>query len=308
MKFAVTGGGPISAEVHNFTRVAFRVPLIEGYALTETCGGGTVQSFTDTRTGIVGPPVPSTEIKLRSCINAKGEQEILDKTGKPYIEWDTLHYGVPCMGRGEVLIRGPCVSAGYFNQREKTEEDFKDGWFHTGDVGVFLTDGTLMIVDRVKNLIKLKGGEYIAIAAMEKEYATSVYANSINGGVLCYGDGEMDRPIALVQANTLELQKWAKAANIVYGSVDELCTLPAAEQVVLESMVSAAKRSGLGSNEVLCSVGLISGTGPSSEEMTTTSPWTPQNNGLTASNKLNRQPILKACSKLVDRLKVKAIR
>lgn len=70
------------------------------------------------------------------------------------------------MGRGEVLLRGPSVSAGYFKQPEKTAEAFDvDGWFHSGDVAVVLLDGALQIVDRVKNLVKLKGGEYIAIEA-----------------------------------------------------------------------------------------------------------------------------------------------
>merc|ERR1719245_2971745 len=118
----------------------------------------------------------------------------------------------------------------------------------------------------------------------------------------------MDRPIALVQANTHELEKLAKDANVVYGSIDELCALPSVEKMVLDSMVAGAKEGGLGSNEVLCSVALISRSGPTEGELTEKSPWTPQNNGLTASNKLNRQPILKACSRLVDRMKVKAIR
>ena len=60
--------------------------------------------------------------------------------------------------------------------------------------------GTLKIVDRLKNLVKLKGGEYVAIESMEATYAQSVFVNGKNGGVMCYADGDMDRPVALVQA------------------------------------------------------------------------------------------------------------
>jgi long-chain acyl-CoA synthetase len=59
----------------------------------------------------------------------------------------------------------------------------------------------LKIVDRLKNLVKLKGGEYVAIEFMEATYAQSVFVNGRNGGLMCYADGDMDRPIALVQVS-----------------------------------------------------------------------------------------------------------
>ena len=62
--------------------------------------------------------------------------------------------------------------------------------------------GQLKIVDRLKNLVKLKGGEYVAIESMESTYAESVYVNGKNGGLMCYADGDMDRPIALLQVTT----------------------------------------------------------------------------------------------------------
>ena len=74
-------------------------------------------------------------------------------------------------------------------------------WFHTGDIGVYTPDGSMMLVDRLKNLIKLKGGEYIALESMEASYSTSPYCAALNGGVMVYGDGEMDRPVALFQVH-----------------------------------------------------------------------------------------------------------
>ena len=72
-------------------------------------------------------------------------------------------------------------------------------WFHTGDVAIWTTDGQLKIVDRLKNLVKLRGGEYVALEAMEATYAQSVFVDGKKGGIMCYADGDMDKPIALVQ-------------------------------------------------------------------------------------------------------------
>lgn len=304
----LSGGGPISGDVQTFIRTAFATPLIQGYALTETACAGTVQMGNDMRCGVVGPPVGSVEIKLRSCLGADGAAEVMDRKMSPYLSTDKNHYGTPCLGRGEVMIRGPSVSAGYYKQKEKTDEVFDgDGWFHSGDVGLWTTDGALMIVDRLKNLVKLKGGEYVAIESMEKEYSTSVYVNGIAGGIMCYGDGDMDRPVAFCQVNTVELENWAKSTNVTFSSVEELCKSPAAEKCVLDSLVAAGKKGELGANEIICAVALIPGNG-SPNELTESSPWTPENGGLTASNKLNRKPIEVACDKMKAKLKKAAIR
>lgn len=308
LKVAISGGGPISAEVQNFIRVVFAMPLIQGYALTETACAGTVQMLDDVRCNVVGPPLGSVEIKLRSCVGGDGEPEVMDRNRKPYLAVDTLHNGTPCLGRGEVLLRGPSVSSGYFKQPEKTAEVYDaDGWFHSGDVGVFTLDGSLMIVDRLKNLVKLKGGEYIAIEAMEKEYSTSAFVNGVNGGIMCYGDGEMDRPVALVQVNASELERWAKNHYRV-RPFEELCKDTAAEKMVLESLVAAGKAGALGSNELLCAVALIPGTGPISGTPTPSSPWSAENGCLTASNKLNRQLIQLAFAEAMESLKTRGVR
>jgi long-chain acyl-CoA synthetase len=303
LKCGLSGGGPISADVQDFIRTAFCMPLLQGYALTETCCAGSVQMKDDVRNGVVGPPLGSVEIKLGQC------PEVMDRSKKPYLPSDTMHYGMPCAGRGEVLIRGPSVSAGYFKQPDKTAEVFdKDGWFHSGDVGLMTTDGAIMIVDRVKNLVKLKGGEYIALEAMEKEYGTSAYVNGVTGGIMCYGDGDIDRPVALVQANTVELEKWAKANGVQYKDVGELCKSKEAVKLVLDSLVAIGKASSLGSNEILCAIALIPGTGPADGTPDATSPWTPENGGLTASNKLNRNPIRDTYISVLEPLRKQATR
>lgn len=146
----------------------------------------------------------------------------------------------------------------------------------------------------MKNLVKLKGGEYIAIENMEKEFSTSPYVRSgVSGGIMCYGDGDLRRPVALVQANMHELKKWAGGAGFGNLSDEALCNEKAARKVVLDSLNNCAKGK-LGKNESLVSVGLIPGTGPTQGAPGETSPWTPENGCRTASNKLDRKAIQKA--------------
>ena len=172
-----SGGGPLAADVQEFARVVLDIKLMQGYGLTETAACGTVQAVEDARGLIVGPPQAASAIKVESC------PEITDAESKPYMSDDKYHLGVKCIGRGEILIKGPTVAAGYYKRPEESAKAFqKDGWFRTGDIGVIMPDHGVRIVDRVKNLVKLKGGEYIPLEAMEREYSTSVYCDAVSGG------------------------------------------------------------------------------------------------------------------------------
>ena len=101
-----------------------------GYALTETCCSATIQPMDANNVdGVAGPPLTSVELRLESC-------DVLDRDGRPYRSTDAAHLGAACAGRGEVQMRGPVVTAGYFKQPDKTREVFtEDGWFKSGDVG-----------------------------------------------------------------------------------------------------------------------------------------------------------------------------
>ena len=90
-----------------------------------------------------------------------------------------------------------------------------DGWFHSGDIGQYMSDGSIRIVDRKKNLVKLKGGEYIALEKMEMTYGNSSFVDAVHGGICCYGDHELDRPVALMQVNEVVAMKWAKDVSVM---------------------------------------------------------------------------------------------
>merc|ERR1712071_139985 len=157
-----------------------------------------------------GVPVPSVEIKLEST------PDILDRSGLPYMSTDRKdHEGNDVLGRGEIVAKGNNIAIGYYMLEEKTKEEFgEDGFFHTGDIGQFMSDGSIRIVDRKKNLIKLKGGEYIAVENMEMVYGNSKFVNAVDGGICCYGDGDMDRPIALMQISEPFVMEWAKENGV----------------------------------------------------------------------------------------------
>jgi long-chain acyl-CoA synthetase len=295
VKIGVVGGGPTHPDLQNFVRVAFGFNLVQGYALTETCSAGTLQHLASVTDGVAGSPLECVEIKLRS------ETDVKDKDGKPYLITDKSHYGTPCLGRGESCIRGAPVSSGYYLMEDKTREEFdSEGWFHTGDVAIWTEEGHLKIVDRIKNLVKLKGGEYIALEAMESTYSNSVFVDGKKGGVMCYGDGNMDKPIALIMVNLGELKNWAAGAGITGDTVD-LCSNPAAIKHVLGDLNGIGKNGGLGRNELLKNVGLLPGIG-AEEDSDVKAPWTPANTYLTASMKLNRKPILAGFKSILDPL------
>jgi len=159
LRYALSGGGPLHSEIQTFIRAAFGIPLVQGYGLTETTAGLSIQAQDDIRSGIAGVPLPCCEVKLLSC------PDISDKASLPYMSTDTVdNEGNPIFGRGEILVKGLNIGVGYYMMPEKTKEDFDaDGFFHTGDIGQFMNDGSLRIVDRKKNLVKLKGGEVCVV-------------------------------------------------------------------------------------------------------------------------------------------------
>ena len=132
---AISGGAPLGARLGHFYRGA-GVTILEGYGLTETTAGATLNLYGAHRVGSVGKPIPGTSIKIAED--------------------------------GEVLIRGPIVMQGYWQNDAANEEVF-DGerWFKTGDLGKLDDEGFLYIVGRKKELIVTAGGKNVAPAVLE---------------------------------------------------------------------------------------------------------------------------------------------
>jgi len=134
LRFFVSGGAPLAAEVEGFFW-AVGVKILNGWGMTETASGATSNTERRHEFETVGPPLPGVEVKIAAD--------------------------------GEILIKSPGNMLGYYNNSEATAETLDDGWVKTGDIGELDSAGFLRITDRKKELIKTAGGKYVAPAPME---------------------------------------------------------------------------------------------------------------------------------------------
>ena len=136
LSLCMTGGAPMPVEVMNSWEEKYRVPILEGFGLSET---SPIASFgvmdKPRKAGSIGYPVWGVDLA------------IMDEDDKPQ----------PDNERGEICIRGHNIMSGYLNRPEATKEAMKNGWFHSGDIGYRDGDGCYWIVDRKKDMI-LRGG------------------------------------------------------------------------------------------------------------------------------------------------------
>ena len=162
----IAGGAAINPEVIEDFR-AMGIPIIQGYGMTESAPLITVNPVKHCKPASVGPAIPGTEVRI---INSDDE------------------------GNGEIIVRGPSLMLGYYNDPENTAETIIDGWLHTGDYGYMDEDGYLYITGRKKNVIITKTGKNIFpeeieyYLLLEDDIAeTIVYGkeNMIEGDLLC---------------------------------------------------------------------------------------------------------------------------
>jgi len=266
LRIMLSGGAPVAADTQTFLRMCFGCNCIQGYGLTETCGVVSLQLPDDYEPGVVGGPVPAAEIKL------------LDIPDMGYTHLDSPN------PRGELLARGPGITVGYYKNEEQTKEVYKDGWFSTGDIAEILPNGSLKIVDRKKNLVKLSHGEYIALEKLESVYKHSEFVENI----CCYGDSSKEFAIALIVPHKNHLESWAEQNGIHENDFQALCDNDKVKDMVLKSLQELGKKSRLASFEILQGLYL------SAEE------WTAENDMLTAAFKLKRRNIVKKYQEQID--------
>lgn len=166
VRLIVTGSAPVAAEVLEDLRIVFGCHIIEGYGQTEctAMATSTWPAQGEIRGGHCGGPAACTLLKLADV--------------------PELNY-FASERKGEVMIKGPSVCAGYYKDPEKTAELFDEqGFLHTGDIGQLQEDGTLRIIDRKKHIFKLAQGEYVAPEKIENVYAQCSLVNQV------YVDGD----------------------------------------------------------------------------------------------------------------------
>ncbi|KFQ54381.1 Long-chain-fatty-acid--CoA ligase 1 [Pelecanus crispus] len=224
VRLMVTGAAPVSASVLTFLRTALGCQFYEGYGQTECTAGCSLSLPGDWTAGHVGAPMPCSIIKL--------------------VDVKEMNY-LAAKGEGEVCVKGPNVFRGYLKDPEKTAEALdKDGWLHTGDIGKWLPNGTLKIIDRKKHIFKLAQGEYIAPEKIENVYLRC----EALAQVFVHGESLQSFLVAIVVPDPETLRNWAKKKGFE-GSYEELCKNKDLKKHILEDMVRIGKESGLKSFE-----------------------------------------------------------
>ncbi|XP_074229740.1 long-chain-fatty-acid--CoA ligase 5 [Camelus bactrianus] len=229
VRFLVTGAAPISSPVLTFLRAAMGCPVFEAYGQTECTAGCTITSPGDWTSGHVGVPMGCNHVKLEDVA-------------------DMNYFSVN--NEGEICIKGVNVFKGYLKDPEKTEEALdKNGWLHTGDIGRWLPNGTLKIIDRKKNIFKLAQGEYIAPEKIENIYIRSSPVLQI----FVHGESLRSVLVGVVVPDPDVLPSFAAKLG-VKGSFEELCQSQIVKEAILEDLQKIGKEGGLKSFEQVKSI------------------------------------------------------
>jgi long-chain acyl-CoA synthetase len=187
MRACVSGSAALAPEIGYFFAGA-GVHILEGYGLTESSAGTTINPGEDYRVGTVGTPLPGSEVRIAED--------------------------------GEILLRSPGVMRGYHNLPEKTAEVLEsDGWFHTGDIGEIDQDGFVRITDRKKDMFKTSGGKYVAPSEVEGRFkAVCPFVSNI----LVIG-ASRNFCTALITLDEPAIMQWAGAHGLGGRSYAEVC-------------------------------------------------------------------------------------
>lgn len=197
--FFPTAGAPLSDRICEFLR-SVGIDIIVGYGLSETTATVTFFPWTGYEIGTVGKPLPGVEVRIDD--------------------------------NGEILVKGPTVTPGYYNNPEANKQAFTDdGWFRTGDAGHFTPSGALVLTERVKDLFKTSNGKYVAPQMMESRLAENKYIDE----VAVIGD-QRKFVTALVVPNISQLRRWAEDAGIGGADTEDLVRDPRTIRFVMEEI------------------------------------------------------------------------
>ena len=206
VELALTGAAPISPELIRWYQ-ALGIPLREGWGMTETCGGGTVNPRLKSHPGSVGVPGPGIEMRIAPETN-------------------------------EILLRGPNVILGYLNQPEKTAETIdSEGWLHTGDVGRVDDDGYFYITDRMKDIIITAGGKNVTPSEWENELKFSPFVTD----AVVIGD-KRSYLTALIMIDQENVEKFAQDRDVPFTNYASLTRAKEVQDLVWSEIENVNKK------------------------------------------------------------------
>ncbi|XP_065214083.1 long-chain-fatty-acid--CoA ligase 5 isoform X2 [Planococcus citri] len=224
LKLMIVGSAPLAGNILTFMRCALGCMILEGYGQTECVAPITLTVNGDCTTEHVGPPIACNAIKL---------------TDVPEME-----YFSSC-NQGEICVKGTNVFLGYFKEFDTTLQTVDEsGWHHTGDIGTWLPNGTLKIIDRRRHIFKLAQGEYVVPDKIESVYMRSQYVRQI----FVYGESLKSSIIAIVIPDVHVVKSWALERGLP-NTLSDLCENEEVKKVILEDMTVWAKEAGLKSFE-----------------------------------------------------------
>ncbi|CAN2206337.1 FAA1 Long-chain acyl-CoA synthetases (AMP-forming) [Candidatus Nanopelagicaceae bacterium] len=200
---AISGGAPLGVRLGHFYRGA-GITILEGYGLTETTAGATLNLTKNLRVGSVGRPIPGTTIKIADD--------------------------------GEVLIKGPIVMRGYWQNDAANQEVFEGEWFRSGDLGRLDDEGYLYITGRKKELIVTAGGKNVAPAVLEDRLRAHPLVSQCM--VVCDNQPFI---ASLVTIDQDMLKGWIAANNKSGATIDTLVNDPDLIAVIQTAVDEANK-------------------------------------------------------------------
>ena len=209
LKIVVSGGAALQPRIARVFSAA-KIYVLEGYGLTETSPVVAVGNLTthELKVGTNGPVLPGVQVKIAED--------------------------------GEILTKGPNLMIGYYRQPELTAEVIdKDGWFHTGDIGILDEGKYLKITDRKKEIFKLTGGKYIAPQMIENKLKESMFIDQ----VIVIGDHEKFAS-ALISPNFEYLHDWCSSNQILFKDNAEAIGNPKVQNQFLQEVKEINKTLG----------------------------------------------------------------
>jgi long-chain acyl-CoA synthetase len=228
LRICMSGGGPLAKETQRFISLAL-APLIIGYGLTETGGMGALNDPLAWTVNAHGDIPCSVEVKLVDFPDAG-------------------YFASNNPPQGELWIRGPSVTDGYWENEEETKAVIReDGWFMTGDIAEFDQNGHVKIIDRKKNLVKTLNGEYIALEKLESIYRTSPLVLNI----CAYAAEDKTKPIAIIVPAETALVKLANSNGIEGLGLEDLVGNEKLNELVLKELQKAGRQGQLAGIELI---------------------------------------------------------
>ena len=195
-KNVYTGGGPLGEDHFSFYH-ALGVPLKQIWGQSEVCGFVTMHRDDDVQVDTVGEVFPNVEVGITP--------------------------------EGELLVRGPVVTAGYYGMPEKTESAIEDGWLHTDDFGAITDDGHVKIFDRMDDVLELADGTAVAPISVETKLKFNPYIRE----ALVVGDGE-ESLSAVLNVRFDNVAEWADQRDIQYAGYQDLTQKPPVLELMRE--------------------------------------------------------------------------